>query len=141
MPEEQSSHQSISYNHVTIRDSVISPKVNPTPADNQRLPQSSPNTTPVKYDRDTKEIDQKESPKLLVLIDTRLTTGLADKEDQGDVGVGTEDITQQTHKKPDAAVAPSFSKTTDDTISPIQAVGDTGAGTQSVLDCSPWLKP
>ena len=50
---------------LVLRESVISPRWKP-----EDLPSSS---TPLKYGQGTKEIDQFESPKLLVLIDTRLS--------------------------------------------------------------------
>ena len=74
---------------VHIRRSVITPKCKRIDSD---LGQSGDNTPPrasatpppsdqpplpatPKYNKDTKEIDQKESPKIVVLFDTRLSTG------------------------------------------------------------------
>ena len=67
---------------LVLRESVISPRWKP-----EDLPSSS---TPLKYGQGTKEIDQFESPKLLVLIDTRLNDPSQNSEE--DDGEKKEDV-------------------------------------------------
>lgn len=81
---------------LVLRESVISPRWKP-----EDLPSSS---TPLKYGQGTKEIDQFESPKLLVLIDTRFSDPSEEedgekKEDEENEENEVEDENENTVEK------------------------------------------
>jgi len=99
--------------------------------------------TPIKYDRDTKEIDQKESPKLVVLFDTRLSSVVApddEEEPEAEDQPEAEDKPGLTDQPKDLRELdqPEQSNFTDkEVISPIQVVLDTALPQP---DGSPLLK-
>ena len=71
------SSQTVSNSSVLIRDSVINPRQKP-PSEDEGKPATDTPCTPSNYNPSRKEIDQNDSPKLLVLIDTRFPEGEPD---------------------------------------------------------------